>query len=276
MRQTTLNANGKLIVIRQPVVMGILNATPDSFYNQGRNSSLDSLLKKAEEMLLQGAFILDIGGMSTKPGSAEISEEEEWLRIEGIIKGLRKNFPHVLLSVDTYRSEIARRSAFEGIDWINDISSGSMDDQMFSVVAKLNLPYVMMHMQGQPRNMQENPQYENVTQDILAYFIEKIQTCEEAGIKDIIIDPGFGFGKTIAQNYELLNGCHQFSILEKRMLVGLSRKSMVYKQLDVTPDKALNGTTALNMIALQQGASILRVHDVKEAMECIALYAALK
>lgn len=276
MNKITFNFNGHLKTINKPVVMGILNATPDSFYNQGRANEQFSLVKTAEEMILKDAQILDIGGMSTKPGAEEISAEEEWNRISNLIKNLRKLFPNTLLSVDTYRSEIAHRAAMEGIDIINDISAGSLDNGMFAQVAQLNLPYIMMHIQGNPRTMQVNPQYKNVTQDILSYFIEKIQKAEEAGIKDIFIDPGFGFGKTIAQNYEILKNLHQFSILEKPLLVGLSRKSMIYKKLNSTADEALNGSTALNMIALQQGVQILRVHDVKEAKECITLWEALQ
>ena len=270
------NINGHLTSLRKPVVMGILNATPDSFYNKGRESSLDTLMKKAEEMILQGAWILDIGGMSTKPGAQEVSVEEEWIRISKLIKNLKKSFPNILLSVDTYRAEIAYRAALEGINIINDISAGSLDEQMFAKVAQLNLPYIMMHIQGKPRTMQDNPQYKNVTQDIITYFIQKIQLAEAAGIKDIIIDPGFGFGKTTAQNYELLKNLHQFSILEKPILVGISRKSMIYKKLNISVDDALNGTTALNMVALQQGAQILRVHDAKEAKECITLWDVLQ
>lgn len=276
MKEKTLNIHGQLELFSKPKLMGILNATPDSFYNQDGENSLNKLLTKAEKMVQNDVWILDIGGMSTKPGAQEIDTEVEWLRIANLIKNLRKKFPNTLLSVDTYRAEIAHRAAMEGIDMINDISAGALDKEMFKKVAQLNLPYIMMHIQGNPRTMQINPQYKNITHDILSYFIEQIQLAEFAGIKDIIIDPGFGFGKTIAQNYELLKNLHQLSILEKPMLVGLSRKSMIYKKLNGTAEEALNGTTALNMVALLQGAQILRVHDVKVAKECITLWEALQ
>jgi dihydropteroate synthase len=268
----TLNANGRLLLWKEPVVMGILNATPDSFYNSGRESDPEQLLRLAEKMLEAGALILDIGGMSTRPGAEEISMEQEWQRLAPVIKLIRKNFPAAILSVDTYRSEIVKRSADQGIDIINDISAGTMDESILQTVAGLNLPYIAMHMQGRPQTMQHQPQYKDLVQDILEFFIGKIKACYEAGIKDLILDPGFGFGKTTLQNYELLKGLHQFSIFELPVLVGISRKSMINKVLLLPPAEALNGTTALHMIALQQGAAILRVHDVKEAMECIKLW----
>jgi dihydropteroate synthase len=251
--------------------MGILNATPDSFYDLGSKNTLGNLLQEAEKMVREGAAILDIGGMSSRPGAGEITEEEEWQRIGKLVRAIRKEYPDTFISVDTYRSGIATRAAEEGADIINDISAGEMDPQMIPTVATLKLPYIAMHMQGQPRNMQNNPQYENITQDILAYFIRKIRQCADAGIKDLIIDPGFGFGKTLEQNYELLHNLHQFSILERPLLAGLSRKSFIYKLLKTTPDKALNGTVVLNTLALQQGASLLRVHDVQAARECIEI-----
>jgi len=272
MKNTTLNINGCLLNIQKPIVMGILNASPDSFFHTGQESTLKNLLYKAAQMEEEGAVILDIGGMSTRPGAAEITEEEEWHRIGDLIKALKKRGNKAFISVDTYRSEIARRAIIEGADLINDISAGSLDPKMLDTVARARLPYIAMHMQGEPRTMQDNPQYENVVQDILAYFIQKIKQCEAAGIKDIIIDPGFGFGKTLEQNYELLKGLHQFLILKQIMLVGLSRKSFIYKLLKTEPENALNGTTALNMLALKQGARILRVHDVREAKECIELF----
>jgi dihydropteroate synthase len=268
----TLNANGRLLLWKEPVVMGILNATPDSFYNSGRESDPEQLLRLAEKMLEAGALILDIGGMSTRPGAEEISMEQEWQRLAPVIKLIRKNFPAAILSVDTYRSEIVKRSADQGIDIINDISAGTMDESILQTVAGLNLPYIAMHMQGRPQTMQHQPQYKDLVQDILEFFIGKIKACYEAGIKDLILDPGFGFGKTTLQNYELLKGLHQFSIFELPVLVGISRKSMINKVLLLPPAEALNGTTALHMIALQQGAAILRVHDVKQAMECIKLW----
>ena len=276
MINTTLNANGRLLLLDQPVVMGILNATPDSFYNAGKDSQPEQLFQLAEQMLEEGASILDIGGLSTRPGADEISMEEEWHRVAPVIKRIRKAFPQAILSIDTYRSEIAHRSAGAGIDLINDISAGTMDAAMIPIVSSLNLPYILMHMQGNPQTMQINPQYNDVVQDIIEFFILKIKTCLDAGIKDLILDPGFGFGKTTNQNYALLNGLHQFSIFGFPILAGLSRKSMINQVLHTRAGDALNGTTALNMLALQQGARILRVHDVKEAMECLKLWRAFQ
>lgn len=270
-----INIKGRLYDFGSPIIMGILNVSPNSFFSQHLDS-FAKMISHSEKMISEGATILDIGGMTTKPGSDQISEKEEWERVGPVIKELRRNFPNVLLSVDTYRGIIAEKSADEGIDMVNDISAGELNNSMLPTMGKLKLPYIAMHMQGRPRTMQQQPQYENVVQDILSYFIRKIEECDRYGIKDLLIDPGFGFGKTIDQNYELLNGMHQFQILEKTILVGLSRKSMIYKSLDITPEQALNGTTALHMIALQQGAKILRVHDVKEAKECIKLWSLLR
>lgn len=272
MKNKTLNLNGRLISLEQPVVMGILNATPDSFYNQGQGSSAEALLATAEKMIGEGAMMLDIGAVSTRPGAKMISVDEEWQRLDKAIRLIRKNCPDAVLSVDTFRAEIARRAAAEGIDMINDISAGDMDADMLETVAGLNLPYIAMHMQGRPETMQKRPQYHDVVQDIIDYFIQKMAIIEQAGIKDVIIDPGFGFGKTIAQNYQLLMALNQFGILDKPILAGLSRKSMIYKVLGHTASEALNATTALNMLALLNGADILRVHDVKEAIECVRLW----
>lgn len=268
---TTLNCNGRLLVVDQPIIMGILNATPDSFYTQGRNSSPDALCTQAGQMLSDGATILDIGGISTRPDAPEIPVEEERKRVIPVIRSIRKHFPEAFLSVDTYRAQIAAEAVEAGADIINDISAGNMDQGMLSAIAALNVPYIAMHMQGKPSNMQHNPYYENVTLDIYRFFIEKIKACEEAGIKDIIIDPGFGFGKTIKHNYELLHGVKQLCSLNKPVLAGISRKSMIYKLLHTTAEEALNGTTAIHMLCLLNGARILRVHDVKEAHECIRL-----
>lgn len=272
MKNKTLNLNGRLIYLDQPVVMGILNATPDSFYNQGQNSQPEALLKTANKMVSEGASMLDIGALSSRPGAKMISVEEEWQRLAKAVQLIRKAFPKIIFSVDTFRAEIAKRAAMEGIDLINDISAGDMDKDMLKTVAALNLPYIAMHMQGRPQTMQIQPQYTNVVREIIDYFIQKITAIGQAGIKDVIIDPGFGFGKTIAQNYQLLTALHQFSILDKPILAGLSRKSMIYKVLGNTPEEALNATTALNMLALQNGADILRVHDVKEAVACVQLW----
>lgn len=272
MKQKTLNLNGRVFYLEKPIVMGILNATTDSFYTLPDAGKTTTLINLADRMLKEGASILDIGGMSTKPGAKSLSLEEEWERIEEPILKIRKIFPEAILSVDTFRGAIAERATNEGINLINDISAGEMDAQMLPVVAALKIPYIAMHIQGTPQTMQNNPQYENVTRNIFDFFIHKIEQLTTLGIKDIIIDPGFGFGKTMEQNYQLLKELNTFSILDKPLLAGLSRKSMIYKQLNIQPSEALNATTALNMIALQNGADILRVHDVKEAMECIQLY----
>lgn len=272
MKNKTININGRILRFEKPIVMGILNATPDSFYSLPESGKTKTLIDLADSMVTEGAAILDIGGMSTKPGADLLSLEAEWERISEPIKNIRRIFPEVILSVDTFRAEIARRSAVEGIDLVNDISAGELDNQMLPAIATLKIPYIAMHIQGTPQTMQNTPSYEHVTRDILDFFIQKTEQLESLGIKDIIIDPGFGFGKTIAQNYQLLNELNAFSILDKPLLAGLSRKSMIYKLLHIQPSEALNATTALNMMALQNGADILRVHDVKEAMECIRLY----
>ncbi|OSZ79234.1 dihydropteroate synthase [Chitinophagaceae bacterium IBVUCB1] len=269
--QTTLQSKGRLLDISTPVIMGILNATPDSFYNKGRESDADSILRNAERMLSEGAAILDVGGASTKPGSGIIAPDEELRRVLPVLEALHRRFPDAWLSVDTYHSRVAKEAVAAGASIINDVSSGSIDSDMIATVAKLQVPYIAMHMQGTPATMQQNPQYNNVTQDILNYLRTTIDTCEAAGIKDIIIDPGFGFGKTLEHNYELLRNMHTLRMLGKPILAGISRKGMVWKALGTTPDEALNGTTALHMIALQQGANILRVHDVKEATEVVTL-----
>lgn len=270
--ETTLQSRGRLLDISTPVVMGILNATPDSFYNQGRDSDTDSILRNAERMLCEGAKILDVGGASTKPGSAIIDADEELKRVIPVIQAINKRFPEAWMSVDTYHSKVAMEAVNAGASIINDVSSGSLDSNMIAAVAQLQVPYIAMHMQGTPATMQQNPQYNNVTLDILNYLRGIIDQCEAAGIKDIIIDPGFGFGKTLEHNYELLRNMHTLRMLGKPVLAGISRKGMIWKALGTTPEEALNGTTALHMVALQQGANILRAHDVKEAMETIKLY----
>ncbi len=268
----TLNCKGRLLVIDKPLVMGILNATPDSFYNKGRDSSFSALCHEAEKMLSEGAAILDIGGMSTRPGAAAISVEEEKKRILPVIEQIKENFPETFLSVDTFRADVATAAVATGADIVNDISAGNLDPDMPASVARLNVPYIAMHMQGTPADMQNDPRYENVTLDILKYFIEKIKIFSEAGIKDIIIDPGFGFGKTIKHNYELLKGLTQFRILDQPLLTGVSRKSMIYRLLNTSAEESLSATSALHMLCLQNGAHILRVHDVREASECIRLF----
>jgi dihydropteroate synthase len=268
----TLNCGGRLVWLEEPVLMGILNVTPDSFFDGGRYSGEVQILKHAEKMLAEGATFVDVGGMSSRPGADFISEKEELERVVPIIASLKKAFPEALISVDTWRSEVAKAAADAGATMINDISAGSLDEKMFETVAKLGLPYVLMHMQGTPQNMQQAPHYDNATLEILDFFIWKIAALRALGVRDIILDPGFGFGKTVEHNYEILTRLHVFKMLDYPVLAGISRKSMICKVLKVNPEHALNGTTALHMVALQQGAKILRVHDVREAKEAIALW----
>ncbi len=272
----TLRIKNKELDISSPVVMGILNATPNSFYNKGQESDIDGLLRTAEKMLNDGASILDIGGASTKPGEPLISVEAELKRVIPVISEIRKRFANVWLSVDTYNSAVAKDAVEAGADIINDISAGAFDGAMLSTVAALQVPYIAMHIQGTPQTMQLNPQYNNVVAEVMREIRQVINRCDKAGIDQVIIDPGFGFGKTVEHNYELLRMLSTFTTLGKPILVGLSRKSMICKPLKVAPEQALNGTTALNTAALMNGANILRVHDVKEAMETIALYNHLK
>jgi dihydropteroate synthase len=255
--------------------MGILNATPDSFYNKGQHSNADSLLRVAGQMVKDGATILDIGGASTKPGQEWLDADEELKRIIPVIETIHKNFRDVWLSVDTYNALTAKEAVNAGASIVNDVSSGSFDKAMLATVGQLGVPYIAMHMQGTPKTMQLNPEYDDVVKEVVAYLRNICEDCEAAGIKDAIIDPGFGFGKTVAHNFSLLRELNKFSALGKPILAGLSRKSMICKPLKVNPEHALNGTTALNMVALQQGANILRVHDVKEAMEVVKLYGEL-
>lgn len=267
----TINCKGNLIDISTPKVMGILNLTPDSFYDGGKYKNTREVLSQVETMLNQGATFVDVGAYSSKPNANSVSESEELNRIIPIIEVLISEFPEILLSVDTFRSQVAKESILTGAAMINDISAGKLDSNMLEVVGNLNVPYIMMHMRGNPQTMQSLTDYDLLIKDILFYFSERLFEAKKHLIKDIIIDPGFGFAKTREQNFELLKYLEQFKILEKLMLVGVSRKSMIYKTLKTTPNDALNGTTVLNTIALQKGANILRVHDVKEAMECIQL-----
>lgn len=268
----TLYSRGKNLNLLGPIVMGILNATPDSFYNKGRESDMDSILRMAEKMLEAGASILDVGGASTRPGQPLIDPGEELGRVIPIIEAIRKRFPDVWLSIDTYNSQVATETVQAGADIVNDVSAGAIDSNMLRVVASLKVPYIAMHMQGTPETMQLDPRYDNVVADVKRYLSQMVQKCTEAGIQNIIIDPGFGFGKTVEHNFELLNMLRTFTSFGTPILVGLSRKSMICKPLKVNPENALNGTTALHMVALQNGANILRVHDVKEAMETIRLF----
>jgi dihydropteroate synthase len=271
-----LSIDGQLWEFNGPVVMGILNATPDSFYNQGRDSSIEALLQNAETMIRAGATILDVGGMSTRPGAEEIDTQTEANRIIPILQLLKQHYPTTLLSVDTYRAEVAEKAILYGAHIINDISGGTFDTNIISVVAKAQVPFICMHTLGKPQTMQQNPVYNNVVEDVNAFFTERVNTLSQAGINNIVLDPGFGFGKTLQHNYQLLNQLEVFTLLNKPILVGLSRKSMIYKPLNTTANEALNGTSALHMHALKNGASILRVHDVAEAVQCIQLHELLQ
>ena len=267
----TLNCNGRLLTIDKPVVMGIINTTPDSFYQDSRAAAIDTALQTAEKMLADGAVFLDTGGQSTAPGSTLISAEEEADRVLPVIEAIHKTFPQSYISVDTFYANVAKQAIACGACLINDISGGMIDENMLSTAASLSVPYVLMHIKGTPQTMQQYAVYEDVTKEVLDYFIHKTEACKQAGIHDIIIDPGFGFAKTIDQNFTLLNNLTIFKMLQKPILAGISRKGTIYKTLNTTPDKALNGTTVLNTIALLKGANILRVHDVKEAAEAIEL-----
>lgn len=269
---STLNCNGKLVSLSSPVVMGILNITPDSFYDGGKFFSEDKIIEHTRKMIAEGATIIDVGGQSTRPRAEMISQDEEIRRVIPVIELLKKNFPDTTISIDTFRSRVAEEAVKADASIVNDISGGSMDKEMFSVVGKLNVPYILTHIKGNPENMQENPQYENVVREVKDYFKEKIFELRNEGVKDIILDPGFGFGKTVEHNYSLLKHLNSFFIFELPLLAGISRKSMINRVLKTTPETALNGTTALNTIALMNGATILRVHDVKEANETIALF----
>ena len=271
----TINCKGHLIDLSSPKVMGILNITPDSFYDGGKHNSEKAIIKHVEQMLLEGATFIDIGAYSSKPGADFVSEDEELARILPIITRVLKEFPEALLSIDTFRSRVAKECIQMGAALINDISAGKLDDTMLNTVADLHVPYIMMHMRGTPQTMQKQTVYNNLVKDILFYFSERIAAARQLGIVDMIIDPGFGFAKTLEQNFELLNQLELFNMLELPLLVGVSRKSMIYKTLQNSASEALNGTTALNTIALQKGANILRVHDVKEAIETIKLVQSL-
>lgn len=272
----TINCKGELIDLSTPRVMGILNITPDSFYDGGIYKNESEILSQVYVMLKEGATFIDIGAYSSRPNADHVSENEELQRILPILNLVLKEFPEALISIDTFRSEIAEQCITNGAALINDISAGTLDNKMLQTVANLKVPYIMMHMRGTPQTMQQHTQYDNLVKDILFYFSERIASARALGILDLIVDPGFGFAKTIEQNYELLNHLELFKMLELPLLAGISRKSMIYKTLKTTPKDALNGTTVLNTIALQKGAKILRVHDVKEASECIKLLNQLK
>lgn len=269
----TLQIKGKLHVVDRPWVMGIMNMTPDSFFANSRvDLSTDHVLRIADKMLCEGAKILDIGGYSSRPGAAEVSKDEEIKRTVPHIEAIKRKFPEALVSIDTFRAAVAKAAVESGADIVNDISSGELDSQMLENVGALGVPYIAMHMQGSPQTMQGLTNYADITKDICCFFSKKLEECRKFGIKDVIIDPGFGFAKTLDQNYEILKNLMYFKTIESLLLVGLSRKSMIYKKLEIGPEEALIGTTALHMFSLLQGANILRVHDVKAAKETIELY----
>lgn len=267
-----INCNGQLIDLTTPKVMGIVNVTPNSFYDGGKLSDEKSVLLQVEKMLTEGATFIDVGGYSSKPNAEFVSEEEELQRVIPIIQRIVKEFPKAVLSIDTFRSQVAQQSIENGASIVNDISAGSLDENMLSTVAKLHVPYIMMHMKGTPQTMQSLAQYDDLVKEMLFYFSERIALARSFGISDLIVDPGFGFAKTLEQNFELLNKLEVLQMLELPLLIGVSRKSMIYKTLSTDAEHALNGTTSLNTIALMKGAKILRVHNVKEAVECVQLY----
>ena len=268
----TINCKGLLVDLSTPKVMGILNVTPNSFFDGGKYKNETEILSQVEKMLLDGATFIDIGAYSSKPNAEFVSEQEEISRIVPVVDLVLKHFPETIISIDTFRSEVAKTSIENGAAIINDISAGSLDEKMFEIIAKYNVPYIMMHMRGNPQTMQTLTNYEDILKEMLFYFSEKVAIARSFGINDLMIDPGFGFAKTIAQNYEVFQKMELFNMLELPLLVGVSRKSMIYKTLETTIDNALNGTTVLNTLALTKGAKILRVHDVKEAMECVTLF----
>ena len=268
----TINCKGRLIDLSTPKIMGILNVTPNSFFDGGMYNDESELLTQVGKMISDGAIFIDIGAYSSKPSAEFVSEEEELSRIIPTVRLILKHFPEALLSIDTFRSEVAKACIQNGASIINDISAGNLDEGMFEVIAEYKVPYIMMHMRGTPQTMQSMTHYDDIVKEMLFYFSEKINKARSLGINDLIIDPGFGFAKTMDQNYEVMRKTELFKQLEVPLLVGISRKSMIYKPLDVSVKEALNGTTVLNTIALTKGANILRVHDVKEAVECVQLW----
>ncbi len=271
-QQYTLNCKGKILSLERPLVMGILNITPDSFYDGGKFQERSAVLAHTEQMLREGVDLIDIGGMSSRPGAEIIPTEEELRRVIPVVEMIHQRFPEAVLSVDTVRAAVAAEAIAAGAHIVNDISAGRFDERMYATVADLDVPYVLMHMQGKPADMQKEPQYQDVVQEVVDFFIEQLGKLRALGVKDVVIDPGFGFGKTLQHNYQLLKNLHVFKILGCPVLTGLSRKSMINKVLNIRPADALNGTTALHMVALQEGSRILRVHDVKEARQTIALW----
>ena len=272
-----INVNGRLMDLSEPQVMGILNVTPDSFYAGSRGVTEQSIVDRLHQCMNEGVSIVDIGAYSSRPGAQEVSVAEEMERLRTGLELVRKHRPDAIVSVDTFRADVAKMCVEEyGVALINDISAGQMDNQMFTTIARLGVPYIIMHMKGTPQDMQIAPKYDHFLKEIFYYFSEKVQKLRDLGVKDIIIDPGFGFGKTLEHNYELMNHLEEFVLFELPILVGISRKSMIYKLLDITPEEALTGTTALNTIALQKGAHILRVHDVREAVETVKIVQKMK
>ena len=274
---TYINVKGQLIDLSQPKVMGILNVTPDSFYAESRLQTEKEIILRLQEMENEGASIMDIGAYSSRPNAQHISIEEEMERLRNCLTLVNKECPNAIVSIDTFRADIAKMCVEEyGAAMINDISAGNMDKQMFATIAQLEVPYIIMHMQGTPQDMQSAPHYDNLLKEVFYYFSEKISKLRDLGVKDIILDPGFGFGKTLEHNYQLMNHLEEFSTFELPLLVGISRKSMIYKLLGTSPEEALNGTTALNTISLLKGANILRVHDVKAAVEAVNIVEKMK
>lgn len=272
-----INVKGELMDLSQPQVMGILNVTPDSFYADSRKQTEKDIINRIHQILDEGGTLIDIGAYSSRPDAEDVSPEEEMKRLRQGLEIVQRECPQAIVSIDTFRADVARMCVEEyGAALINDISAGDLDPNMFSTVAQLKVPYVMMHMQGNPQNMQNNPHYDNPVKEIIRYFAEKIEKLRAQGVKDLIIDPGFGFGKTLKHNYEILNKLEEFQIFQVPMLVGVSRKSMIYKLIGGGPEDALNGTTVIHAIALMKGASLLRVHDVKAAVETVRIFNALK
>lgn len=276
-RKNSIQVGGELLDFTIPVVMGIINVTPDSFYDGGKNNDLSTILSKVENMLIEGATIIDFGAVSTRPGAEHVNTKTELERLLPVLKEIRKFFPEIIISVDTYRSWVAQRVYDEiGPFIINDISGGTLDSKIFEIAGILKVPYILTHIKGTPQTMQDNPVYEDIVKDISLVLSESVKKLIKFGVSDIIIDPGFGFGKTIDHNFELLNRLDSFKVFQLPLMVGLSRKSMVWKALEVTPEESLNGTTIVNTMALMGGADILRVHDVKEAMETVKLFLEIK
>ena len=272
-----LNVGGRLLDLSEPRVMGILNVTPDSFYAESRTSEADAITARVHQILDEGAAIVDIGAYSSRPGAEVVTPEEEMKRLRKGLEILRRETPDAVVSVDTFRADVARMCVEEyGVAIINDISGGELDENMFATIAQLGVPYILMHMQGTPQDMQQAPRYDNVLSEVFLYFARKVQQLRDLGVKDIVLDPGFGFGKTLEHNYRLMAHLEEFRLFELPLLVGVSRKSMIYRLLDVTPQEALNGTTVLNTLALMKGADILRVHDVRQAVEAVKLVETMK